>query len=416
VKVQDTAAPYAAGNALDASPAPIAPARAATSFVRRLFRLLASYQFSCVILFFLFVLTLLGTLYQVDNGVYAAQRKYFESLALLQDFGPISLPLPGGRLLLALLFVNLLCGAVLRARKGWSRIGILTAHVGILMLLAGAFITYQFAQSGRMVLYEGQESGYFESTDEWELVVTPLEATGKVRQFIVRQYQLWKALGDRSVCIPANALPFSFDVNAYYTNALPRPAADTEAERQKAIDGYVLRYAKPAGAEKDLPGANIVLHDRKSGAILQRGIVWGGESAPWTVKTPYGTYSFELRRRQTPLPFTLALDKFSRELHPRTTMAKAYASEVTKIEDGMRQSLRISMNEPLRSHGYTVYQASWGPQDAAPGTPVYSVLAVSRDPAERFPLFACVVITCGMALHFALRLLRHLRDQGARTA
>ena len=43
-----------------------------STLVRNLFRLLASYGFAIVLLAFLFLLTLLGTLEQVDHGLYDA--------------------------------------------------------------------------------------------------------------------------------------------------------------------------------------------------------------------------------------------------------------------------------------------------------------------------------------------------------
>ncbi|MDX9972206.1 MAG: cytochrome c biogenesis protein ResB [FCB group bacterium] len=378
------------------------------------FRWMASYHFSCLLLFFLFVLTLLGTLYQVNNGVYAAQEKYFESVVVVQEFGVIPLPLPGGRLLLTLLFFNLLCGAILRARKGWSRIGILTAHLGILMLLAGSFITYRYAQGGQMVLYEGQQSGYFESRDEWELAVTPLGDAGTARQSVVALPEFKDNHSDSSLLVSNDALPFELDVSGFLPNATPQPKAADTPPKARMVDGYFLKPEEPStDPGRDLPGLIVAVRDGEGNAF-QEGIVWAGQKAPWAVETRDGSWSFKLQRRRWPLPFTLVLNTFSRELHPRTAMAKAYASEVTRIDGGTRQAVRISMNEPLRSNGYTLYQASWGPQDAAPGTPLYSVLAVSRDPAERFPLYACIIVTCGLVLHFTIRLLGYLRQAGVR--
>ena len=40
---------------------------------------LASYGLCCLLLLCMFLLTILGTLYQVDNGLYAAKQRYFLS-------------------------------------------------------------------------------------------------------------------------------------------------------------------------------------------------------------------------------------------------------------------------------------------------------------------------------------------------
>jgi hypothetical protein len=132
---------------------------------------------------------------------------------------------------------------------------------------------------------------------------------------------------------------------------------------------------------------------------------------PPTVAIGDRSWTIELARRSWQLPFTIVLNKFTRELHPGTSMPKVFASDVTKIEGESRQPIRISMNEPLRHKGYTFYQASWGPQDAGPNDPLFSTLAVVRNPAEKVPLYACCVIAFGLLVHFGLKLLQYLRTQ-----
>ncbi len=73
------------------------------------------------------------------------------------------------------------------------------------------------------------------------------------------------------------------------------------------------------------------------------------------------------------------------------------------------------MNEPLREQGLVVYQASWGPQNARPGDPLFSTLSVVRNPADQFPLYACIVIATGLVFHFSRKLVRYIRIE-ARTS
>ena len=74
------------------------------SFAKWAFDGLASYGFVVVLLSFLLLLTLLGTLEQAEYGLFAVQKKYFDSLFLVHKlFGLIPIPLPGVYLLLALL-------------------------------------------------------------------------------------------------------------------------------------------------------------------------------------------------------------------------------------------------------------------------------------------------------------------------
>jgi len=69
------------------------------------------------------------------------------------------------------------------------------------------------------------------------------------------------------------------------------------------------------------------------------------------------------------------------------------------------------MNEPFRHRGYTFYQSGWGPPNAAPGTPLFSTFSVVRNPSDRVPLIACLVIAAGMLLHFGRKLVLHVRSQ-----
>ena len=109
------------------------------------------------------------------------------------------------------------------------------------------------------------------------------------------------------------------------------------------------------------------------------------------------------------MPFTVVLDKFTKEDHPRMEMPKAFSSDITVIEGASSRPVKISMNEPLRDAGLVLYQASWGPADAGPGEPLFSTLSVVRNPADQYPLYACIVIAAGLMLHFSRKLVRYIR-------
>jgi hypothetical protein len=80
----------------------------------------------------------------------------------------------------------------------------------------------------------------------------------------------------------------------------------------------------------------------------------------------------------------------------------------------VERPVRISMNQPLRDGGLVLYQASWGPSNARPGDPLFSTFAVVRNPADRLPLVACIVIAAGLLVHFGRKLALHLRAEASR--
>jgi cytochrome c biogenesis protein ResB len=97
-------------------------------------------------------------------------------------------------------------------------------------------------------------------------------------------------------------------------------------------------------------------------------------------------------------------------------MAKEFSSDVRVIEGDAARPIKISMNEPLRDEGLVLYQASWGPSNARPGDPLFSTLSVVRNPADQYPLYACIVIAAGLLIHFLRKLTRYVRSEARKAA
>ncbi len=379
--------------------------------LKKAFAWLASFELSCVLFLFLLLLTYLGTLYQVEHGLYQAQRLYFESVVLVQwVFGAIPIPLPGTYLLLIVLAVNLTLGGIVRVRMGWRKFGTLVAHAGILVLLVGAFVSYRYAVAGHLTLYERESSNEFQSSNEWEIAVG--EATGgPTREYLIAAREFTNLRGARSRSFRFAELPFVLTLGAFSPNAQPVAAT---APGSDVVEGFVLTpQASEREQEANQAGVLATIRETPGGAE-KKAILWAGAYEPLVVQGGGKAWLVDLRLRRWTLPFTVRLDKFTRELHPQTNMARKFTSEVTKTEDGVGQKARVTMNEPLRSLGYTLYQSSWGPSNARPGERLYSVFAVVRNPAERFPLYACLVITLGLAIHFMQKLVAYLQSERPR--
>jgi len=85
-------------------------------------RFLSSVKITVVCLSLLFILTLWGTIDQVNNGLYLSQERFFNSL-IFTFWGFI--PFPGARLVLWVLFINLVCVSLVRLVYQWSKVGII---------------------------------------------------------------------------------------------------------------------------------------------------------------------------------------------------------------------------------------------------------------------------------------------------
>lgn len=367
---------------------------------KALFRFFASNGLSVALLLLLMLLTFLGTLAQVDRGLYAAQREYFGGLFLVHRlFGVFPVPLPGAYLLLALVFVNVVCGGIVRVRKGWKQAGVLIAHLGILLLLAGGFITFHYSLEGHVTLYEGEAANTFQSSRAWELAIVRANADGSATEHVIPEKDFTDLGGARMRTFFAQGVPFEVAASGYVRNARQGaegapletlPAADEPAEN---IPGVYVTVAAP-GAE-----------------TVHQAVLWGMSPTPWPVPLDGGEWTIQLRRRTWLLPFTLRLDKFTRELHPGTQIPKVFMSEVTQIDGDSEQAFRIAMNEPLRHGGYAFYQASWGPPGAGPNDPLFSSLAVVRNPADPIPPYASTVICFGLLVQFLLKLAAYLKAE-----
>lgn len=115
---------------------------------RKLWKFAGSYGLGIALMLILLVLTFAGTLHQVrlssSMGTEAAIESFFGAPYVLIPLGGehslLSLPLPGMGITCTLLFINLLIGGMFRVRWSWKHAGILVAHGGILLLLAGIML------------------------------------------------------------------------------------------------------------------------------------------------------------------------------------------------------------------------------------------------------------------------------------
>ena len=378
----------------------------------RILGFFSSLGLSCTLLILLGILTFLGTLDQVDNGLYAAQKKYFESFFLIHWQGALPIPLPGANLVLCILAVNLLVGGMLRLRRGTATVGVLIVHVGIAMLLLSGFIKMYHSEDGAVQLYEGQQKDVFRSYYDWEIAIHEDLGEGRTRVHVAPQEAFLPEAKD-GVTLTSPALPFDLELSGWMVNANVLPKGPRFEVDVPVVDGAFLRELdRDKEAERNLAGvyATVVEAD----GTRQEGILWGVQMAPWTVTVDGKRYGIDLRHEEFPMPFAVRLDKFTKEDHGRISMARSFSSDVTVFEAGTSRAVEISMNEPLRDGGLVLYQASWGPQGARPGDRLFSVLAVVRNPADQYPLYGCIVISIGLVFHFGRKLLRYIRIEAKR--
>lgn len=361
------------------------------------------------------ILVFVGTLAQVEHGLYRAQKEYFQSFIVFSSltvhfFGkkfilPVIFPggyLIGGIFVLNLIFSQFRAGAIVP-----RKIGLYLVHGGLILLLLGQLITDMFQRETHMRLVEGQSSNYSESAFYHELAVMDTSHPDFDNVVAIPE----QLLATRSH-ISHPALPFTIHVRKFYPNSRleNRPPNDTsEPPATLGLGASLLVREVPLATrsdEKNLPSAIVEL----SGPDAPKGtwLVSTMMSRPQSFDYQGKTWKLEFRPVRVYKPFSIELIKFTHEKYPGTEIPKNFASRVRVInhQTGENREVLIYMNNPLRYGGQTFYQGSYDPND-----PRVSILQVVRNPGWLTPYIACLMVGLGLTLHFMLSLFGFTRAQ-----
>jgi len=380
----------------------------------RVFAQFGSIWLTIALLTNLFLLTWLGTLEQVEKGIHQVQAEYFESWWVLAKAGPLKVLLPGGYFTMGLFTVNLVIGGLIRIRKSKATIGVIIGHVGIALMMIGGLVEHATSDYGRIVLHTGEEGGEFQEYEGWEVAIWDADATSGVQEYIIPGAQFTGLDGAALRTFERADLPFDLVLSRFMENCTPKRAASSGAPDAPVVEGMFLsEQAKDPENERNIAG--LYVKAINGGAALhEETFLFGIEQFPWVFAAGGKNWAVELRHTVHSMPFRLRLVKFTKDDHPGMSMARAYFSDVIKIDaDGSEHPLRIEMNKPLREKGLIVYQSGFGPQDGGLGEP-YSVLAVSKNPSDRIPWISVTVIAVGLLWTFLARLLGFLGKERRR--
>lgn len=330
----------------------------------------------------LIVLLVLGTVAQKDLGLYAAQAKYFSSWILW--CGPF--PLPGAYITLGAITVCLLAKFLLyspwRAKQG----GTILTHLGVLVLMIGGIVTAATQQEGFMPLREEQTGNMVSSYHDRVLRV---EKDGTVLADIP-----YTALAKGK----ALELPFAVKTGSLCRNCRPVAAANADGRKGLAESIELREGEAEKEDEANLSGATLVF----SGLEEQDGTYVVMEEIPHKPEISFegSRYAFSMGRAQQELPFSITLQKFSRDMHPGTDIPSGFSSSVIVRDGDVSWPYIIRMNEPLRYKGYTFYQSSFSIRPDGE----YSILSVVRNKGRIFPYLASAIIFAGLLMHILIRL------------
>jgi hypothetical protein len=399
--------------------------------VDRFINFFTSLRLTVVCLACALVLVFVGTLAQVQIGLYAAQSEYFRSFFVYwtPKGTHLKIPfLPGGWLIGLVLLVNLLAAHIKRFQLKRKKIGIILIHAGLILLLGGQFLTEIFQVESQMRIEVGETKNYSESPRQNELAVIDVTDPDKDRVVAIPESLVAKG-GE----IRTPDLPFTLRVEKYFPNASPAGPMTGEPDKIKATDGvgrrlmFSPRPITHAMDEVDLPAALVQAVSDKGpigewivSAMFTRfpanldlqaqvASIFPGMTvtAPQSFTFNGRTYEIALRQVRYYKPYSIKLLAFNHDLYLGTDVPKNFSSKIhlTDPSTGDDRDILIYMNNPLRYHGETFYQASFEPGDKV------SILQVVRNPASLTPYVACSLVALGLVTQFLMHLFAFARKR-----
>ncbi len=367
-----------------------------------LIKFFVSLRLTVVCLALAILLVFLGTLAQVDLGLYKAQNEFFRSFLVF--WGPKNatwkIPiLPGGYLVGGVLLINLIASHVTRFKLTRTKIGIWLTHFGLILLLLGQLGTDLLSRESTLHLREGEAKNYSESDRQAELAV--VDSTDPDTDKVVA---IGQGLLMRKREVHSSDLPFTIRVKKFFANSSVEDRPANATEPPPATEGL-----GPRAVVKELPRVTEMNRRDVPSAVVE---IQAGEKSLGTwlvseyIERPQGftyqdhTYKLEMRPRRYYRPFTLRLLEFHHDVYTGTDTPKNFSSRVQLQAPGtsVNREVKIYMNNPLRYAGETFYQASYDQDDHG------TILQVVHNPSWLTPYFPCILVGAGLVVQFMTHL------------
>lgn len=444
---------------------------------RKLIKALASLKLAVFVLLLIAILTAIGTFVESKYDALAAQKWVYHSLWM--------------EIVLGLLAVNLT--AVILDRYPWQpkHSSFISAHIGILILMLGQWISTEYGIDGHVRVGVGEKNRFAMLGNRTDLILyTSFDGSSYTKLFDQEVDFFLKPPTESK----ALEIPVEGDVlrlTAYKPYVVPnRKVVESELpvagsglrfqihnDRVNVVEWLVQRNPK-ISAEHNFGPAQVILGEippaglglnqlylKPEGDKLKytlfikdsfkpkmEGFLKEGDSfeTPWMGLVfralrylPRAQETWELKDKETPTPLTtsaaqvefqgkkhwillndtlklftnksvyvltyahrrvdlgfpIELLRFNMDRYQGTNRAASYESRV-KVPD-LGETL-ISMNEPLKYNGFTIYQASFE-EDPSGGPPTASIFSVNKDPGRVFKYLGSLITCLGVVLLFYFR-------------
>jgi len=372
---------------------------------------ITSLKLTIACLLTLMVLVVACTIAQVYLGTWGAVEIFmYRWLVWLHLPGTDwSIPvLPGGALVFAVLLANLIAAQVRRLEWSWKKSGIWIAHLGLVLLITGGFVTSRAQRETQLAIEEGQTVNFVESPREMELAL--IDRTDPAYDDVYSIPALSLA-GRDAVAIPGT--PVVLRVRGYFRNCDLSPRQEGEgpslATQGVGVTTTVVPQP-PVSRDEEINRSAAFVEPLVAGQSMGTWLVSNGLGKDQAFSAGGRTYSILMRNLREYLPYAVTLKRFRHDVYQGTDIPLNFSSLV-RIDNPSRGESRdvlIYMNQPLRYEGKTFYQASFGKNDTL------SVLQVVQNPGWLMPYIACVLVVLGLLVQFGISFRRAMLAQVAR--
>lgn len=352
------------------------------------------------------ILVFLGTLDQVNIGVYEAENRYFKSFFLYFTLPGTTLRLPwfpSGYLVGGLLLVNLIAAHLARFKFTWKKAGIMVLHSGVILLLLGQLFTSLFQVESQMRLDQGETKNYSLSYYHDELALIDTSPSDSDQVISIPDSQLYKG---HKIVLPVDSLEVGID--EYFINsALLRPDQLPSSNNPHlqigpmAVSVQTERTYKEN--ERNMPTAAVSVW--QSGIHVGSWNLAAGFPRPARFRVGEKSFQIVLRPKRFYKPFAIQLVQFSHDRYAGTDIPKNFSSRVRLVDSSRHEDREtlIYMNHPLRYQGLTFYQSGFENNDKT------TILQVVQNPSWLIPYVSCALIAFGMLLQFGMHLISFIK-------
>ena len=300
-----------------------------------------------------------------------------------------------------------------------KRTGIVLLHAGVIMMLINEAVTGLGAVEGQMAIEQRGTSNYVYDIESAELAIVDIADPAGEKVIAVPDDQL----KEPNRVIRDERLPFDIKVVSYMKNSRlidvdvagnrKNPATKGRLGQAYIAEPIEVGKGTDSNMKADIGSVYLTLTKKGSGEELGTYLFTTHREYMEPIVFDGKVLKANMRFAREYKPYSIHLLEFRHDKFVGTNKPRNFSSRVLLIDEDhpKGREVTIRMNEPLRYKGETFFQSSFLTE--AGNDALGTVLQVVRNPGWLIPYIACMVVSLGMIMHFALTLSKFVKKFSA---